>query len=159
MNRRVRVATFQPQFAVVEGGDGLYRLVATADSRHPSWSNPVGVQIPPSAPDLHVCINLVYFLYLMWFEFDPAKSAANQVKHGIEFVEAQALWSDPNRIEGPGRSTDEPRVQIVGQIGETIWTATVTYRHEETIRIISVRHARADEEARYLEGQGEMGYR
>ena len=95
----------------------------------------------------------------MRFEFNAAKSAANKVKHGIDFVEAQALWSDPDRLEGPGRSTDEPRFQIVGQVSETIWTATVTYRHEETIRIISVRHARSDEKARYLEGQGEVGHR
>ena len=95
----------------------------------------------------------------MRFEFDPAKSDANKVKHGIDFVEAQALWSDPDRIEGPGRSTDEPCFQIVGQIDETIWIATVTYRHEETIRIISVRHARTDEKAPYLEGRGEMGHR
>ena len=95
----------------------------------------------------------------MRFEFDPAKSAANKVKHGIDFVEAQALWSDLDRIEGPGRSTDEPRFQIVGQIGETIWTATVTYRHEEIIRNISVRHARTDEKARSLKGRGEVGHR
>ena len=95
----------------------------------------------------------------MRFEFDSQKSAANKVKHGIDFVEGQALWSDPDRIESPGRSTDEPRFQIVGQIGETIWTATVTYRHEETIRIISVRHARTDEKTRYLEGRDEVGHR
>jgi len=95
----------------------------------------------------------------MRFEFDAAKSAANRAKHGIDLVEAQALWNDPDRVEGPGRSTDEPRFQVVGQIGETIWTATVTYRHEQTIRIISVRHARADEKAHYLEGAGEVGHR
>ena len=95
----------------------------------------------------------------MRFAFDSAKSAANKVNHGIDFVEAQALWADPDRIEGPGRSTDEPRFQVVGQIGETIWTATVTYRHEEIIRIISVRHARTNEKARYLEGRGKVGHR
>jgi hypothetical protein len=39
--------------------------------------------------------DLVYFLYLMDFEFDPAKSAANLKKHGVDFLGAQALWSDP----------------------------------------------------------------
>jgi len=34
---------------------------------------------------------LVYFLYLMDFEFDAAKSAANLKKHGIDFIGAQAL--------------------------------------------------------------------
>ncbi|MBZ5558974.1 MAG: BrnT family toxin [Acidobacteriia bacterium] len=94
----------------------------------------------------------------MRFEFDATKSASNKAKHGIDFVEAQSLWNDPDRVEAPGRSTDEPRFQILGQIGETIWTATVTHRHEETIRIISVRHARADEKARYVEGSGEGDY-
>lgn len=31
----------------------------------------------------------------MPFEFDPDKSTANKGKHGIDFAEAQALWSDP----------------------------------------------------------------
>jgi hypothetical protein len=32
-------------------------------------------------------------------EFDPLKSAANQGKHGIDFRDAQALWSDPALLE------------------------------------------------------------
>ncbi len=95
----------------------------------------------------------------MPFEFDPDKSAANKTKHRIDFVEAQALWNDPNRVEVPGRSTDEPRFQIVGHIAGMFWTATVTYRHEKTIRIISVRRSRKDEKARYLQGKGEVGHR
>jgi len=85
----------------------------------------------------------------MRFEFDPAKSAANKVKHGIDFVEAQAIWNDSNRLEIPARSTNEPRSQIIGRIQQTTWAAFVTYRHD-TIRIISVRRARAKEEAQYL---------
>ena len=85
----------------------------------------------------------------MRFEFDAAKSAANREKHGIDFVEAQALWSDVDRLEVPVRIIDEPRFQIIGRIGTLTWSAFVTYRHE-TIRIISVRRARSDEEARYL---------
>src|SRR5260221_112964 len=78
----------------------------------------------------------------MPFEFDPLKSAANKAKHGIDFVEAQALWSDPERVEVPARPMDEPRYVVIGRIGETLWTATITYRHENTIRIISVRRVR-----------------
>ncbi len=83
------------------------------------------------------------------FEFDPTKSAANKSKHGIDFVEAQALWTDADRLEIPARSLDEPRYQVLGRIGDTIWSAFITYRNEKT-RIFSVRRARADEEARYL---------
>ena len=31
----------------------------------------------------------------MNFEFDTDKSKANKKKHGIDFVEAQALWKVP----------------------------------------------------------------
>jgi hypothetical protein len=39
------------------------------------------------------------------FEFDPRKSAANEQKHGIDFVEAQKLWEDEDRIEIPREPT------------------------------------------------------
>ena len=87
----------------------------------------------------------------MPFEFDLLKSAANKAKHGIDFAQAQALWLDPERIELPARPTNEPRFLIVGQIKQAVWTATVTYRHEEATRIISVRRARDDEKAQYFD--------
>jgi hypothetical protein len=83
------------------------------------------------------------------FDFDPAKSASNKAKHGIDFVEAQAIWRDPDRLELPARSLDEPRHQVIGCIGDKTWSAFITYR-DDRIRIISVRRARSDEEARYL---------
>ena len=85
----------------------------------------------------------------MRFEFDPKKSAANKVTHGIDFIDAQALWTDLDRLEVPARPMDEPRVTIIGRIAQAFWSATVTYRHEDTIRIISVRRAREYEKARY----------
>ena len=33
------------------------------------------------------------------FEYDDDKSAANQEKHGIDFLVAQALWNDPDLLE------------------------------------------------------------
>jgi uncharacterized DUF497 family protein len=85
----------------------------------------------------------------MRFEFDPEKSVANKAKHGIDFIEAQAIWSDLDRLEIPARSLDEPRHQVIGRIGRKTWSAFITYRNEN-IRIISARRARAEEEARYL---------
>ena len=86
----------------------------------------------------------------MDFEFDPAKSAANLKKHGIDFIGAQALWSDPDRLEIPARLLDEPRTQVIGRIGDSVWSAFVTLRGDR-IRIISVRRARDDEEEAYLQ--------
>ena len=53
------------------------------------------------------------------FEFDPAKSAANKAKHGIDFVEAQALWLDQGRREIPTRRDNpyEERWAVIGAIG------------------------------------------
>ena len=86
----------------------------------------------------------------MDFEFDPAKSASNLRKHGIDFSGAQALWSDPDRLEIPARSVDEPRTQVIGRIGQVVWSAFVTMRGDR-IRIISVRRARHEERAAYLQ--------
>ena len=84
----------------------------------------------------------------MEFEFDPDKSAANKAKHGINFVEAQALWSDEARVEAPARETTEPRNLLIGRIAETHWSAIITCRGERT-RIISVRRSRQKEVAFY----------
>lgn len=84
----------------------------------------------------------------MEFEWNPRKSDANKRKHGIDFIAAQALWDDPNLIEVPARTTDEPRVLVVGKIGEDHWAGVITYRGGR-IRIISVRQARKEEVAIY----------
>jgi uncharacterized protein len=86
----------------------------------------------------------------MEFEFDPTKSAANQEKHGIDFVRAQELWRDSMRVEVPARTVDEPRWLVIGRIDGKHWSAVVTYR-EERIRVISVRRSR-DEEVAIYEG-------
>ena len=82
------------------------------------------------------------------FQFDVAKSDANKAKHGIDFVEAQALWDDPELLEIPARTRDETRFLMIGQVGSKVWSAVVTWRGEE-IRIISVRRARSSEVALY----------
>ena len=80
----------------------------------------------------------------MNFEFDPNKSAKNKEKHGIDFVEAQALWDDPDLLEIPARTDDEPRFLVIGRMATKYWSGVITYRGEN-IRIISVRRARTEE--------------
>jgi hypothetical protein len=84
------------------------------------------------------------------FEFDPDKSAVNAAKHGIDFVQAQALWDDEFAIIIPStqRHEGEDRQLRIARLGDRIWTAIVTDRRG-TIRIISVRRARDYEEAAY----------
>ncbi len=80
----------------------------------------------------------------MEFEFDKRKSQINKKKHGIDFIEAQALWDDPDRIEIPAKTIDELRFLVIGKISNIYWSTIITYR-EEKIRIISVRRSREEE--------------
>lgn len=82
------------------------------------------------------------------FEFDPAKSESNRRKHGIDFVEAQGLWSDPMLLEIPAKTDDELRYLVIGQIDGKHWSAVITYRGAN-VRLISVRRARTEEVALY----------
>lgn len=82
------------------------------------------------------------------FEFDERKSQANKAKHGIDFVEAQALWLDENLLQITARSGDEPRFVVIGMITGEHWSAIVTYR-SEAIRLISVRRSRTREVQEY----------
>lgn len=82
------------------------------------------------------------------FEFDERKSREDLKKHGIDFVDAQALWKDPDLLEIPAKTVDEPRFLIVGRIDGKHWSAVVTPR-DGAIRIISVRRSRIEEVAVY----------
>jgi uncharacterized DUF497 family protein len=82
------------------------------------------------------------------FEFDERKSQANKAKHGIDFVEAQALWLDEDLLQITARSGDEPRFVVIGMITGKHWSAIVTYR-SEAIRLISVRRSRTREVQAY----------
>jgi uncharacterized protein len=82
------------------------------------------------------------------FEFDDSKSQSNLAKHGINFLDAQQLWADPDRVEIPARLEDEPRLLVIGAIAQKCWSAIITYR-ENKIRIISVRRSRKEEVAIY----------
>ena len=88
------------------------------------------------------------FYTYMAFAFDPRKSVANHAKHGIDFVEAQRLWEDPDLLEIPARTQDEPRWLVIGRIDARFWSAVVASRGD-AIRIISVRRSRDDEVALY----------
>jgi hypothetical protein len=80
----------------------------------------------------------------MRFEFDLQKSQSNEQKHGIDFEKAQLLWADPDRIQIPAKTVDEPRNMVIGKIEGTHWSIILTYR-EDNIRIISMRRSRKEE--------------
>ncbi len=85
---------------------------------------------------------------MITFEFDESKSQANLLKHGINFIDAQALWDDPSLLEIPAKTEDEPRYLIIGLIQGKHWSAIITYRGLH-VRLISVRRSRTEEVALY----------
>jgi hypothetical protein len=84
----------------------------------------------------------------MNFEFDPEKSASNKIKHGIDFIEAQAIWEDPDRLQVGARTQGEKRWMLIGRIDNKCWSAIFTLRNSK-IRIISVRRSRSQEVEQY----------
>ena len=83
-------------------------------------------------------------MHTMKLELGAEKSASNQQKHGVDFYDAQMLWKDPDYMEIPAKTVDEPRLLVIGKIGDTLWSAVITYR-EDSIRIISVRRSKTQE--------------
>ncbi len=78
------------------------------------------------------------------FEYDENKSQSNLAKHGINFIEAQKLWDDPNLLEIPAKTQDEQRFMVVAKINNKNWSGVITYR-DQNIRLISVRRSRKEE--------------
>ena len=84
----------------------------------------------------------------MEFEFDQAKSEANCLKHGIDFVQAQELWKDLYALQIQAKSDTEPRFALIASMQGKVWSVFFTERNSK-IRIISARRSRINEEDLY----------
>lgn len=71
------------------------------------------------------------------FDWDPAKDAENQCKHGVSFASAQYAFADPNRViaRDVTHSQSEERHYCFGEVDGGILTVRFTYR-ASVIRII-----------------------
>ena len=71
------------------------------------------------------------------FDWDPAKDAENQRKHGVSFAYAQVTFLDPFRViaRDARHSQTEQRFYCFGQVPEGVLTVRFTYRGQ-VIRII-----------------------
>jgi uncharacterized DUF497 family protein len=71
------------------------------------------------------------------FEWDDAKDAANQLKHGVSFTLAQQVFLDPRRVIAKDlkHGQRETRFYCFGEIQEGILTVRFTWR-QKVIRII-----------------------
>jgi uncharacterized protein len=83
------------------------------------------------------------------FEWDENKRLLNVKKHGIDFVDAVDVFSDPVAYTYCSkRPVSESRYVTVGLVKEVL-VAVVFTRRDGTIRIISARMARRSERELY----------
>jgi uncharacterized DUF497 family protein len=77
------------------------------------------------------------------FEWDEAKNAANRLKHGVSFAEAQEAFYDPRRVivRDLKHGGNEERFFCFGKVGEDILTVRFTYRGK-AIRIFGAAYWR-----------------
>ena len=85
------------------------------------------------------------------YVWDEEKNRKNQIKHGVDFQEAQTVFEDPLALIGPNENdTEEARQIIIGYSSRNRQLFVVFFEEEEdgTIRIISARKlTRADKKS------------
>ena len=83
------------------------------------------------------------------FEWDEAKRRTNLAKHGIDFVDALAIF-DGYVDDKPDRRRDygEERRIVLGEIARRVLVVVYTWRNGNR-RLISARRARTDERKEY----------
>ena len=95
------------------------------------------------------------------FDWDPAKAASNQRKHGISFDDALTVFADPLALSRPEGSAvqDEERWVTIGMSHQTT-LLLVVHTHIEVsenhiyIRIISARRPTRKERRDYEQAPG-----
>jgi uncharacterized protein len=90
----------------------------------------------------------------MDFEWDPAKDAENQRKHGVAFDEASTVFGDPLAwtIDDPDHSAGERRFLTTGlSSSQRVLIVAHTDRNSR-VRIISAREVTAAERRTYEQG-------
>ncbi len=81
----------------------------------------------------------------MEFEWDEAKRQRNLAKHGVDFLDATALFDGRPVVTVLGQHPNEPRFLTTGELDGRFSTIVRTWRGE-AIRLISARRARDAEQ-------------
>lgn len=96
-------------------------------------------------------LNVIFFDDNLLFEFDMRKSESNLQKHGIDFAEAQVLFSDPRIVCSQTSRNRERRTVALARHPQdgSMWSVSFVLRGSRCIRIISVRRATKEEVSLY----------
>ncbi len=87
----------------------------------------------------------------MLFEWNKRKAQTNKRKHGVDFDEAQTVFTDDFSIQSPDlkHSENEERLMIMGVSKNSRVLVVVYTERREKIRLISARKATLKERAEY----------
>jgi uncharacterized DUF497 family protein len=85
--------------------------------------------------------------------WDPDKAKSKFKKHGVDFADATVSLEDPNALTITDNEASEYRFKTLALSPNTsILLIVHAEQDEETIRIISARHAEKVEEQQYFRG-------
>lgn len=86
-------------------------------------------------------------------EWDASKAVLNLQKHGVSFEDAALVFYDHGRIENYDGREDygEDRWATIGAADSAVLYVVYTVRNEESVRLVSVRKANANERKKYRE--------
>ena len=90
-------------------------------------------------------LDTVITISTVHFDWDPAKSASNEAKHGLSLAAACALWQGPV-VTLPSKHPSERRHLALGLIEGRHWTVVYALRGDQ-LRLISARRSRTNEKA------------
>ncbi|WP_035984460.1 BrnT family toxin [Leptolyngbya sp. KIOST-1] len=88
----------------------------------------------------------------MVYQWNRDKATANLRKHGIDFADAVAVFSDDLALTIPDERFDEERFVTIGLDGFGRVLVVVYTLRGEAIRVISARKASRQERQQYEEG-------
>lgn len=91
----------------------------------------------------------------MKFTFDPAKDAANLVKHGISLADAPLVFNAANKLTLESLRGDESRLMDVAlvEVAGVVLVLVYVLRHHNEVRAISLRRASKQERKLYASWQ------
>jgi uncharacterized protein len=83
------------------------------------------------------------------FEWDERKREANLAKHGLDFADAELVFTE-DALVLPAVRHSEPRHVLMGPLRGRLVLVAFTWRAGR-VRVISMRRASAQEQKRYAE--------
>ncbi len=91
----------------------------------------------------------------MKFTFDPAKDAANILKHGISLADAPLVFNAPDKLTLETPRGEEQRLMDVAmvEVAGVVLVLVYVLRHPNEVRAISLRRASKQERKLYASWQ------